>query len=66
MVASNWPLVIPPTRPTRPRLPFPGLARLTEVGFVATLTLESEPIQAEDGDDRELEVLRVPVFGNGD
>ena len=45
---------------------FPGLARRTEVGFVATLTLESEPIQAEDGDDRELEVLRVPVFGNGD
>ena len=43
---------------------FPGLARRTEVGFVATLTLESEPIQAEDGDDRELEVLRVPVFGN--
>ena len=62
MVASTWPLVIPPTHPTRPRLPF-GLARLTEVGFVATLTLESGSVPGEDGNDRELEVLHVPSLG---
>jgi hypothetical protein len=63
MVASTWPLVIPPTRPTRPRLPFPGLARLTEVGFVATLTFENGPVPGEDGNDTEPEVLREPSLG---
>ena len=61
MVASAWLPVIPPTRPTPS---FSWASAPQGVGFAATLTLESEPIQAEDGNDRELEVLRVPVFGN--
>jgi hypothetical protein len=36
------------------------------MGFVATLTLESEPIKAEDGNDRDLEVFRMPILGNED
>ena len=36
--------------------------RRTEVGFVANVTLESEPIQKTVT----IEVLRVPVFGNED
>ena len=41
--------------------PFPGLVRRAEVGFVGILTLESEPIKVEDGNDKDLEVLHVPT-----
>ena len=37
--------------------PFPGLVRRAELSFVATLTLESEPIKVEDSNDKDLKVF---------
>ena len=56
MTVSTWPSVISPTRPVPS---FPRLARRAEVGSAATSAVQCESIRVEDGNDGDLEGLRI-------